>query len=49
MENKVGKNEVRQRRSQDVEVDGRGRTGLYVVNGVKGKADYTYECKQEDQ
>ena len=53
MENKVGKKEVRQRRSQDVEVDGRGKTlmkamnksGLYVVNGVKGKADYTYECK----
>ena len=53
MENNVGRKEVRQRRSEDLEVDGRGkalmkamnRSGMYVVNGVKDKADYTYECR----
>ena len=53
MENNVGRKEVRQRRSEDLEVDGRGkalmkamnRSGMCVVNGVKDKADYTYECR----
>ena len=51
LKNEVAKEEARERRSQDKVVDARGKrlmklmnkAGLYVVNGVKEEADFTFE------
>ena len=51
LKNEVAKEEARERKSQDKVVDARGKrlmklmnkAGLYVVNGVKEEADFTFE------